>query len=103
MINVNGTCIYSEDTARDFLHGMGMDNMDVEEFARMLCEDEIEEAEHKADVANQEFQAMEAYTDHVQSVINEVLNIVDEALNMERISKPRERFEAIKQLIYNEL
>ena len=46
---------------------------------------------------------MEAYTEHMQSVLNEVLNIVDEALNMGRISKPRERFEAIRNLIDAEL
>ena len=106
MFEANGIFVYSEDTAMDLLKSLGMDNMDVENFKRLICSDEaakVDEAEYKADVARQESEAMEAYTEHVQSVMNEVLNIVDEALNMERISKARERFEAIHNLIYKEL
>lgn len=103
MFEANGIFVYSEDTALDLLKSLGMDNMDVENFKRLICSDEVDEAEYRADVAKQEYEAMEAYTENLQSVLNEVLNIVDEALNMERISKARERFEAIHNLIYKEL
>lgn len=106
MFEANGIFVYSEATALDLLKSLGMDSMDVENFKSMLCSDEVgkaDEAEHKASIAKQEYEAMEAYTENLQSVLNEVLNIVDEALNMERISKARERFEAIENLINKEL
>ena len=103
MFEANGIFVYSEDTAHDLLNSLGMDSMDVESFKRLLCSDEVDEAEYKASIAKQECEAMEAYTENLQSVLNEVMNIVDEALNMERISKARERFEAIRNIIDSEL
>lgn len=99
MFEANGILVYNEATAKDMLHSLGMDKMDVENFSRLLCEDEIEEAEYQRDVAKQEFEAMEASLEEIQSCLNEVLNLIDEALDMDRISKPRERFEAMKRLI----
>ena len=44
---------------------------------------------------------MEAYAESIQSAMNEVLNMLDEALDMERISKARERMEAMRKVIIN--
>lgn len=99
MLEVNGVLVYSEDTAHDALASLGMDKIDAENFARLLCENELDEAHYQRDVAKQEFEAMEASLENMQSVMNEVLNMLDEALCMERISKPRERLEAIRCLI----
>lgn len=102
MLEVNGVLVYSEDTAHDALASLGMDKIDAENFARLLCENELDEAEYQRDVARQEFEAMEARLDEIQSCMNEVINLIDEALDMERISKPRERFEALKRIIESE-
>jgi len=103
MFEVNGTLVYSQATAKDMLRGLGMDNMDIENLATLLYEDEIEDLEYQRDVAVEEFNSMELRLDEIQSCMNEVLNMLDEALAMDRISKPRERLEAMKQLIVYEL
>lgn len=99
MLNVNGKFIYNEDTARDFLADLGMDKFDVEAFIGLLAGRKIEELEYQRDAAIQEEKAQEAWGDSVRSLMCEVQNVCDEALSMQRITKPRERFEHIGKLI----
>ena len=101
VISINGNMAYSKDTALDMLHNLGMDDADIETLQTLLGEEELEEAEHEASVWKQEYQAMEAYAESIQSAMNEVLNMLDEALDMERISKARERMEAMRKVIIN--
>jgi hypothetical protein len=100
-ITANGMFAYSKDTALDMLHSFGMDDNDIETLQTFLGQEDIEEAEHEASVWKQEYQAMEAYAESIQSAMNEVLNMLDEALGMERISKARERMEAMRKVIMN--
>lgn len=100
MIFLNdGSSIYGESDALDMLENMGMNTLDIAEFKTILCGSQIEEAERRERVSREEFEAYEASNDSLISCLNEVMNIVDEALDMERISKARERFEAIRQTV----
>lgn len=101
VISINGNMAYSKDTALDMLHSLGMDDADIETLQGLLGEEELEEAEHEASVWKQEYQAMKAYAESIRSAMNEVLNMLDEALDMERISKARERMEAMRKVIVN--
>ena len=84
------------------LESLGLDWLDVEDFKSYLCESEaakVADAEQKMKAVSDEFRCYELYVDSITSMLNEVLNIVDEALDMQRISKPRERMEAIRRTI----
>lgn len=99
MLSVNGKCIYNQDTAYELLADLGMDKFDIRAFIELLAGDRIEELEYQRDVAIQEEEAQEAWGDSVRSLMCEVQSVCDEALSMQRISKPRERFEHIGKLI----
>ena len=101
-ITINSITVYDERSAVESLESLGLDWMDVEDFKSYLCESEaakVAEAEQKAKAVSDEFRCYELYVDSITSMLNEVLNIVDEALDMQRISKPRERLEAIRKMV----
>ena len=100
-ITVNGFYAYSKETTIEMLHGFGMDDMDIESMQDFLNEEELEEAKYEADVWKQEYEALEAHTESVQSAMNEVLNMLDEMLEMQRITKAREKLEAMRMVIMN--
>lgn len=101
-ITINNVTVYDERTAVESLESLGLDWMDIEDFKSYLCESEaakVADAEKKAKATSDEFRCYELYVDGITSMLNEVLNIVDEALDMQRISKPRERLEAIRKMV----
>lgn len=100
-ITVNGFYAYSKETTIEMLHGFGMDDMDIETMQTLLNEEELEEAQYEANVWKQEYEALEAHTESVQMAMNEVLNIIDEMLEMQRITKAREKLEAMRTVIMN--
>lgn len=103
MIYVNNMYIHNEDTSREYLNSMGLDHCDIQELIEYLCEEELNEAKYKAEAARQEHEASELKLDDYNSLINEVLNILDDMLKMQRITKTRERLEQMRKLIYNGL
>ena len=101
-ITINNVIVYDERTAVESLESLGLDWMDIEDFKSYLCESEaanVADAEQRAKATSDEFRCYELYVDGITSMLNEVLNIVDEALDMQRISKPRERLEAIRKMV----
>lgn len=101
-ITINNVTVYDERTAVESLESLGLDWMDIEDFKSCLCESEaakVADAEKRAKATSDEFRCYELYVDGITSMLNEVLNIVDEALDMQRISKPRERLEAIRKMV----
>ncbi len=101
IITINDAFAYDKATAVDMLHGFGMDDADVDNLKGFLVQDELEDATNGEAVWKQEYQAMEAHAEALQAAVNEVLNMLDDALDMERISKARERMEAMRRVLYN--
>lgn len=101
IITIENAFAYDKATAVDMLHGFGMDDADIETLKDFIVADELEDARDGEAVWKQEYQAMEAHAEALQSAMNEVLNMLDDALNMERISKARERMEAMRNVLYN--
>lgn len=101
IIAIENAFAYNNATAVDMLHGFGMDDTDIDTLKTFLAGDELEDATNGEAVWKQEYEAMEATCEALQSAMNEVLNMLDDALNMERISKARERMEAMRRVLYN--
>ena len=101
IITIGDAYAYNRESAIDMLHGFGMDNHDIEALKGFIVADELEDATNGEAVWKQEYQAMEATCEALQAAVNEVLNMLDDALDMERISKARERMEAMRRVLYN--
>lgn len=100
----NGHYIYDRRTAEEFLESLGIDKEDFDSICGFMYRDnDYDTLKDRYDSLKDEFDAYEASLDARHSLLCEIQNICDEALSMQRISKSRERFKAISEMIYQEL
>lgn len=103
MIYINNINVYNENTAHDLLHSFGMDRLDIEELKRILQMDEVEELEEKCENLKDDRDYYESSVEHLHRIMNEVLQLLDEMLEKQRIVSPREKLEYMRKMIYTEL
>lgn len=96
MLQVNNMIAYNKETAVDMLIGMGFDRFDVDQMIEYLSADALDELAAERGGDNYELIADGYY----QSITNAV-NLIDEFLDCERITKPREKLEEIKNALEN--
>ena len=96
MLQVNTMIAYNKDTAIDLLIGLGVDRLDVEEMIKYLSADALDELATERGGDNYELIA-----DGYYNSITSAVNMIDEFLEADRITKPREKFEAIKNTLEN--
>lgn len=99
MITINGKVIYNQDTAREFLVELGMDRFDLESFIDLLCAEYCSELEWKLECVQDDKDCLERSIDGYTSALNDVLEICDEKLKRQKITKSREAFEAIGKIV----
>ena len=88
---------YSEATARQLLLNCGFDAFDVEELSTLIAGDKIAKLEQEAHGGDN----YELIADAYYCQINDAISMIDEFLEAERITKPREKLEALKNTLEN--
>ena len=96
MLQVNTMIAYNKDTAIDLLIGLGVDRLDVEELIKYLSADALDVL--AAERAGDDY---ELIADGYYNSITSAVNMIDEFLDCDRITKPREKFDAIKNTLEN--
>lgn len=96
MLQVNNMIAYNKATAIELLIGLGVDRLDIEEMIEYLSADALDELAAERGGDNYELIA-----DGYYNSITSAVNMIDEFLDCERITKPREKFEAIKNTLEN--
>lgn len=96
MLQLNNMIAYNKDTAIDLLFGLGFDRLDVEEMIEYLSADA--RAELAAERSGDDY---ELIADGYYQSITYAVNMIDEFLDCERITKPREKLEEIKNTLEN--
>ena len=96
MLQVNTMIAYNKDTAIDMMIGLGVDRLDIEEMIKYLSADALDEL--AAERAGDNY---ELIADGYYNSITSAVNMIDEFLDCERITKPREKLEAIKNTLEN--
>lgn len=100
----NGHYIYDKRTAEEFFESLGIDEQDFDSICGFMYRDnDYDNLKSEYDSLKDEFDSYEATLDERRSLLCEIQNLCDEALSMKRISKSRERFEAISRMIDQEL
>lgn len=98
-IILDNAYIYNEESAKEALRGFGFDNADIETLKFLLCQTQLEEAEHRADVMEHEYNASIAMEEHYRNAMNEASYLIDDYLKAERITKAREKLENIQRIL----
>lgn len=101
IVLTNGEILSDERELTDYLEQCGFSPESLEDISGMLQYNEVQELRSHLNCADSELRSYEASLDSLHSALNEIQNICDEKLKMQRISKARETFEAISKLIYN--
>lgn len=96
MLQLNNMIAYNKDTAIDLLVGLGVDRLDVEEMIKYLAADVFDQLAAERGGDNYELIA-----DGYYNSITNAVNMIDEFLDCERITKPREKLEEIKNALEN--
>ena len=96
MLQLNNMIAYNKDTAIDMLIGLGVDRLDVEEMIKYLSADALDELAAERGGDNYELIA-----DGYYNSITSAVNMIDEFLEADRITKSREKLEAIKNTLEN--
>ena len=96
MLQVNDMLAYNKDTAIDMLIGLGVDRLDIEEMIKYISADALDQLAVERGGDNYELIA-DGYYNSIASAVN----MIDEFLDCERITKPREKLEALKNTLEN--
>ena len=96
MLQVNDMLAYNKDTAIDMLIGLGVDRLDIEEMINYISADALDQLAAERGGDNYELIA-DGYYNSIASAVN----MIDEFLDCERITKPREKLEALKNTLEN--
>ena len=96
MLQVNDMLAYNKDTAIDMLIGLGVDRLDIEEMIKYISADALDQLAAERGGDNYELIA-DGYYNSIASAVN----MIDEFLDCERITKPREKLEALKNTLEN--
>ena len=86
---------YSEATAKQLLLNCGFDAFDIEELSTLIAGDKIAKLEQEAHGGDDYERIADAY--HWQ--IDDAVCMIDEFLEAECITKPREKLEALKNTL----
>ena len=96
MLQVNDMLAYNKDTAIDMLIGLGVDRLDIEEMIEYISTDALDQLAVERCGDNYELIA-----DGYYNSITSAINMIDEFLEADRITKPREKLEALKNTLEN--
>ena len=96
MLQVNDMLAYNKDTAIDMLIGLGVDRLDIEEMVEYISTDALDQLAVERCGDNYELIA-----DGYYNSITSAVNMIDDFLEAERIAKPREKLEALKNALEN--
>lgn len=88
---------YNQATARQLLLDCGFDAFDIEELSTLIAGDKIAKLEQEAHGGDN----YELIADAYYWQITDAITMIDEFLEAERITKPREKLEALKNTLEN--
>lgn len=88
---------YNETTARQLLIDCGFDAFDIEELSKLTAGDKIAKLEQEAHGGDN----YELIADAYFSQINAALGRIEDFLEADRITKPREKLEEIQNILEN--
>lgn len=96
MLWFNGSPVVDRNTAAGYLQqNLDLDQFDIEDLFKTITK----ESEYRISVLADENTYQEQHIDGLYSVLNEICNLCDDRLRQPRLSKSRETFEAIRNLI----